>query len=119
MHCPQCGRKYRDRVTQCSVCQMALAPGVPSAATEAAPEVMIFESSNPFLTAMARGALEDSGIPFRMQGDETYTRQMMGPLMFSPNRFFVTQDREAEARDLLQQLEAPIEEHDPPSAIPR
>jgi hypothetical protein len=62
---------------------------------------------------MAKGALEDSGIPFWMQGDETHIRQMIGQTRFC--RFVVTRDREAEARELLLQLESPVEENDSPT----
>ena len=117
MYCARCGRKYGEGEAQCLECHAALVPGTPAGSQQE--PVMVFESSNPFVTAMAKGALEDSGIPFWMQGEETYTRQIMGPLAFLPNRFLVPPDREAEARELLQQLEAPIEENDVQPPIPQ
>jgi hypothetical protein len=99
---------------------MALAPGaLPITPGSSQELVTVFESSDAFVIAMAKGALEDSGIPFLIRGDEIYHRQMMGPLLFSSCRFVVTRDREAEARELLQQLEAPIEPDDAPPPIPQ
>jgi hypothetical protein len=72
--------------------------------------VVVFESNDAFAISLAKGSLEDSGIPFLMEGDETAARLMLGPIMFPSCRFLVPKDREAEARELLEPLGFPREE---------
>jgi hypothetical protein len=69
---------------------------------------MVFESADKFAIALAKGLLQDSGIPFWLQGLETDAR-LVGAMMFPFRRFLVPKDREAEARELLASLESPIE----------
>ncbi len=111
MYCPQCRVKYRDGFTRCSDCQVALvpvlAPEVPGSRIE---PVTVFESSDRFAIALARGLFEDSDIPFWMQGEESDTRLVGSRMMFPSCRFLVAKDREAEARELLASLESPIED---------
>lgn len=66
--------------------------------------VVVFESNDPFAIGLAKGALEDAGIPFWMQGDETAARLGLIPISFPPCRFLVAKDGEAEARTLLEPL---------------
>jgi hypothetical protein len=65
--------------------------------------VTVFESNDAFAIGLAKGALEDSGIPFWKQGDETAARLVLGPIMFPSCRFLVCKDREVEARALMPQ----------------
>ncbi len=124
MYCPQCGVEYREGFTKCSDCHVFLAPGVPPEAPDhgAAPEapgywvapqtpdpqldpVAVFESNDRFAIALAKGSLEDAGIPFWMQGD--YIAKGLSPVSAPSCRFFVPKDREAEARELLEPLNSP------------
>jgi hypothetical protein len=41
MHCPQCLTEYRDGFSECSDCHVALAPGLPPAASSAEHEVAL------------------------------------------------------------------------------
>ena len=111
MYCPQCKVEYRDGFTKCSDCQVALVPGVAPKTPHSEPDlVTVFESNDPFAIAMAKGSLEDSGIPFWMEGDETAARLVLGPIRFPSCRFLVPKDREAEARELLEPLTSPQDE---------
>jgi len=112
MYCPQCGVEYRDGFTQCADCHVALVPVLAPAAPEPQVEpVMVFESSDRFAISLAKGSLEESGIPFWMQGGENYTELVsMIPIMFPSCRFLVPKEHEAEARELLALLESPIED---------
>ncbi len=69
--------------------------------------VTVFESNDAFAIGLAKGLLEDAGIAFWMEGDETAARLALGPIMFPECRFLVPRDREPEARELLEQLEPP------------
>ena len=63
--------------------------------------ITIFESNDRSVIAMARGVLEDAGIPFWMQEDETAARLVLGPIMFPSCQFLVPKSRGLECRDLL------------------
>ena len=67
----------------------------------------VFESNDTFALGLAKGSLEDAGIPFWTQGDESAARLAFGPVLFPPCQFLVTSDREAEAREVLASLESP------------
>jgi hypothetical protein len=93
MYCPQCGVEYRDGFTRCADCQVALVAVLPpeTAAPQTEP-VMVFQSADRFAIALAKGSLEDSGIPFWLQGAETDTR-LLGAMMFPSCRFLVPKER--------------------------
>src|SRR5207245_493132 len=108
MYCPECRVEYRDGFTQCSDCQVALVVELtPESPDSHLDPVMVFESNDLFLIALAKGALDGSGIPFWMEGDETAARLVLSPIRFPSCRFLVSKDREVEARELLEQLEHP------------
>jgi hypothetical protein len=110
LYCPQCRVEYREGFTQCSDCHVALAPGVALETPHSHSEVVtVFESNDKFAISLAKGSLEDSGIPFWVQGDETAAQLVLGPIMFPSCRFLVPKDRETEARELLAPLESPQE----------
>ena len=73
--------------------------------------VSVFESNNALVIGLAQGLLEDSGIPFWMQGDPADARLELGPITFPSCRFLVPKDCEAEARELLQVLESPEDQN--------
>jgi hypothetical protein len=68
--------------------------------------VAVFESNDRFTLSLAKGSLEDAGIPFWMQGDETAAHLALIPVIFPSCRLLVTKDREAEARELLASLQS-------------
>lgn len=109
MYCPQCRVEYRDGFSRCSDCQVALVPGVaPEILDSPLDLVTVFESNDAFVIGLAKGALEDSGIPFWMQSEEATARLVLGPVMFPPSRFMVPKHYEAEARELLEPLQSPL-----------
>ncbi len=116
MYCPRCRAEYRDGFTECSDCHLdlvlALRPEAPDRELDA---VVVFESNDSFTVGLAKGSLEDAGIPFSMQGDETAARLVLGPIMFPPCRFLVPKDRETEARTLLEPLQSPPGEGNAPA----
>jgi hypothetical protein len=87
---------------------VALLPGVaPEPADSPLDAVSVFESNDMFAIALAKGSLEDSGIPFSIDGDMTARQLVLGPIAFPLCRFLVPKDREKEARKLLAPLAFP------------
>lgn len=72
--------------------------------------VTVFESNDTFAIGLAKASLEDAGVPFWMDYDETSARLVLGPVMFPLCRLLVPPERETEARALLDVLAFPIEE---------
>jgi hypothetical protein len=119
MYCPQCGTEYREHFTECSDCHVALLPGVapPEPPDPFDPKldlVVVLETSDSFQLSLAKGALEDAGIPFFVLGQITKLVNDIDPFLFKLVRIQVPRDREDEARKLLDGLfEAqPIEPSD-------
>jgi len=69
----------------------------------------VFQSNDRFTIALAKGSLEDAGIPFWMHDDESASGLVLGAIAFPICRFLVDRDREAEARALLKPLESTLE----------
>ena len=72
--------------------------------------MIVFKSNDLFAIGAAKGSLEDSGIPFWMEGDETAARLVLSPIRFPSCRFLVPKDRELEARELLEPLKHPVKD---------
>jgi hypothetical protein len=107
MFCPQCRTEYRDGFTECADCRVALVPALAIEVQNSAPDlVAVFESSDSFTVGLAKGSLEDAGIPFWMLDDETGAHLALSPVMFPSCQLLVNKDREAEARELLESLES-------------
>ena len=83
-------------------------PGLPpETAAPALRWVAVFESNDALTIGLAKGTLEDYGIPFLIQSEETAARLVLGPVVFAVSRFVVPEDRAAEAREMLVALESP------------
>jgi len=115
MYCPQCGVEYRDGFTECSECHIPLLAGVrppdPQKAFDPALElVIVLETSDSILLAMAKGLLEEAGIPFFVLGQIATLVQDVDGFLRKWVRLQVPRDREAEARELLDQVLQPAPE---------
>jgi len=107
MFCPRCRTEYRDGLTECADCQVALVPALEIEVQDCRPaSVAVFESNDRFTVSLAKGSLEDAGIPFWMHGDEIAAHLALSPVIFPSCQFLVTKDREAEARELLASLQS-------------
>ena len=69
--------------------------------------VPVFESHDRVALSLAQAWLQEAGIPFLLSDDETATRLVLGGLPFTTFRLLVPNDREAEARELMQPLQPP------------
>ena len=120
MYCPQCRVEYRDGFTECSDCHVLLLAGTPppepaDSFDPALGLAVVLETNDGIQLALAKGLLEDAGIPFFVLGQITTLIQDVDPYLHKWFRVQVPRDREAEARELLDQLlvaeTSPDEEH--------
>jgi hypothetical protein len=106
VYCPQCNVEYRDGFTECSDCRVALvAETPPSDSFDPSLELVeVLETNDGVQLAMAKGMLEDAGIPFFLLGRITTLIQDVDPFLHKWVRIQIPRDREAEARELLEPL---------------
>jgi hypothetical protein len=108
VYCPQCRVEYRDGFTECSDCHVALLAGAPPSEQPAHPFdpalglVVVLETNDGIQVAMAKGLLEDAGIPFFVLGQITRLVSDVDGFLHKWVRLQVPRDREAEARELLE-----------------
>jgi hypothetical protein len=112
MHCPQCLTEYRDGFSECSDCHVPLAPGLPPnppAEPHAVDLVTVLETSDPFVVNLAKATLEDAGIEYAMEGDDSAERGLTGmsPMGAMATKILVESARADEAKDLLEPLRNP------------
>jgi len=115
MYCPECGVQYREGYTECSDCKIALVDGAPPPEPHSHfdPKLgltVVLETDDGFRVAMAKGLLEQAGIPFFVLGQITRLVNDVDPFLRKWVRVQVPSDREAEARELLEELEQPVTE---------
>jgi len=106
VYCPQCNVEYRDGFTECSDCRVALVAGTPpSDSFDPSLELVeVMETNDGVQLAMAKGMLEDAGIPFFLLGRIATLIQDVDPFLHKWVRIQIPRDREAEARELLEPL---------------
>ncbi|HXI41193.1 MAG TPA: DUF2007 domain-containing protein [Bryobacteraceae bacterium] len=112
MYCPQCRVEYRDGFTECADCHLPLSRGVlpPEPAAPFDPTidlVVVLETNDPIQLALARGLLEDAGVPFFALGQIATLVTDVDPFLHKTVRVQVPRDRETEARELLEPLLTP------------
>jgi hypothetical protein len=112
VYCPQCGTEYREGFTECSDCRIPLVDGPPpQESTEFDPDmdlVVVLETNDRVKAAMARGVLDEAGIPYFVLGQITTLVNDVDPSLGKWVRFQVARDREAEAKELLEQMLQPV-----------
>lgn len=110
MYCPSCGLEYRDGVTICSDCDLALTPDPPEIEPEPRAEwldlVTVIATSDPALLPVLRSLLVSAGIPCFARGELLqeflgWGRMMGTNLITGPVQLQVPRERLEEARDLL------------------
>ena len=114
MHCPQCRAEYREGFTECADCHVPLLAGAPPAETDpfdpSMELVVLLESNDQIQVSMVKGLLDDAAIPYFVLGQITTLVNDVNPFLHKMVKVQVPKDREAEARALLETLEAPVEE---------
>jgi Putative prokaryotic signal transducing protein len=109
MYCPQCGVEYRAGFTECSDCHVPLSAETPAPesvgpSTPLLGLVVVLETNDRIQLALAKGLLEDAGIPFFALGQIVTLIQDLDPFLHKWVRLQVPRDREVEARELLEPL---------------
>jgi hypothetical protein len=112
VYCPECRVEYRDGCTECSDCHVLLLAGTPPpepriAIDPALELVVVLETNDAIQLAMAKGLLEDAGIPFFVLGQIATLVQDVDAFLHKWVRVQVPRDRETEARQLLEPLLKP------------
>jgi len=112
MYCPQCGVQYREGFTECSDCGVPLAAGTPPTETPVPFEprlglAVVLETNDMIQLGMAKGLLEDAGIPFFVLGQITTLVTDVDGFLRKWVRVQVPCDREAEAREVLETVLQP------------
>jgi len=110
VYCPQCQVEYRDGFTECSDCHVPLLAGTPpeEPADRFDPTldlVVVLETNDRIQLALAKGLMEDAGIPFFVLGQIATLVQDVDGFLHKWVRLQVPRDREAEARELLAAME--------------
>jgi Putative prokaryotic signal transducing protein len=112
VYCPECGIEYREGFTECSDCHVPLEAGRPpeeNAGFEPSMDlVVVLETSDRVQAALAKGVLEEAGIPYYVLGQIATLVTDVDPFTRKLARIQVARDREAEARELLQQVLQPV-----------
>lgn len=106
MYCPQCRVEYREGFTECADCKVPLLagsppPDPPSAFDPSMDTVELLTACDSIQLGMARGLLEDAGIPFVLLGRIATLVNDVDPFVQKRVRIQVPRDREAEAREVL------------------
>ena len=110
MYCPECLTEYRDGFVECADCHVPLKNGLPEPEpadhTGENLDVLIRTGfSDPLTIGLAKTLLEEAGIPFFEMNQNPTARQESGN-MIGWLDIRVPRDREAEAREILQSVEA-------------
>jgi len=103
--CPQCGAEYQDGILQCGECDVALVSALPAGEVpEWVDFVTVLVTRDHSELALAKSLLEGSGIPFFARNEEVEHLIAAGPVELQ-----VRPEHEAEARELLRDLDEPGE----------
>jgi hypothetical protein len=70
--------------------------------------VVVLETSDRILSAMAKGLLEDAGIPLYISGEIATLVQELDPFLNKRVLLQVPRNREVEARKILEQFHRPV-----------
>lgn len=118
MYCPQCLVEYRDGFTTCSDCHTPLILGTAPPVHPAHPFdptmglVVVLETNENIQLALAKGLLDEAGIPYFILGQITKLIQDVDPFLNKWVKVQVPADREAEARELLEGMFAEVAAED-------
>jgi hypothetical protein len=99
MFCPQCRAEYREGIQQCRECEVALVPELPADDPEWVDFVTVLITRDHSELALAKSLLEGARIPFFARNEEVESLFAAGPIEVQ-----VRPEHEAEARDLLREL---------------
>lgn len=104
----------------CVDCRVPLLQGTPPPEPESAFDpnlelVVVLETCDAFALALAKGLLQDAGIPFFVLNELSMLVTDVDPMLRKWVRIQVASDREAEARELLARITQPEPDGAPPN----
>jgi predicted NUDIX family phosphoesterase len=112
VYCPECGIEYREGFTECFDCHVPLEAGSPPREdAEFDPSmdlVVVLETNDRVQLALAKGVLEEAGIPYYVLGQIAGLVNDVDGFTRKWSRLQVARDREMEARELLEQMLRPV-----------
>ena len=101
MVCPQCRARFREGVVECSECHITLVDGL----DDDDPGVLVQTGiNNPIAIGLAASLLREAEIPFFVMDQNSAAQQENGNC-FGWWSVRVPKEREAEAREILQNVE--------------
>ena len=115
MFCPQCQSEYREGFTRCSDCDVELVPALPDEGHD--PDsvlVQVLSTSDATIVAIVKSLFDEAGIEFVTRNEAL--QDMLGGgrlggmnLVLGPVEFWVREDRESAAREIVTQAtDAPL-----------
>jgi Putative prokaryotic signal transducing protein len=107
MFCPECGGEFPNGLTECPECDVPLLAGTPEQFNPAE-LVVVLETNERIHLAMAKGLLEQAGIPFFVGGQIATLVQDVDGFLRKWTSLQVPRDCEEEAREILEQLGKPV-----------
>ena len=106
MYCPECGVGYRAGFTECSDCHVSLVEQPPAPSEVPSPDlelVRVLEGNNLIAVSVAKTLLEEAGIPYYMEGEDTGgVLPATDPHIYRWWAIQVARDHEPEARSILE-----------------
>lgn len=106
MFCPECGAEFKEGITTCDECEVALVVDPPPE-PEVAKYVSVLETSDLSAIPVIKTALEAAGIPFRTRGEglmNLFPAETLGAMLHSSAGeviIRVPEERAEEAREIL------------------
>lgn len=79
MFCPQCQAEYREGISDCPTCEVALVAQLPKVTHPDMEFVPVFESADPALLPLVESLLDLADIPYMIQGREAHGLLPLGP----------------------------------------
>ena len=120
MYWPQCRAEFRDEITACPDCEVALVVELPEVAEWSEEDlVSVMETADVAVLPVVKSVLQAANIPFVVQGDEAMGVLPVGQVGMGgissgghglSAGILVPRDHEEEARALLTELPQPEEE---------
>ena len=101
MVCPQCRARYREGVVECSECHITLVDRLDDDGVDVLVQTGI---NNPIAIGLAASLLQEAGIPYFVM-DQNSTAQQESGNCFGWWSVRVPKEKEAEAREILQNVE--------------
>ena len=113
MFCPECQAEYREGITKCPDCDVALIDQLPVVTHPDRHFVPVFESADPALLPLVESLLDLAEIPYMIQGREAHGLLPLGPANTGVSlggkglaaTVHVDRERLSEAKELLEKLQ--------------